>query len=130
VVLERSGNVSFANCGLPYFVGGVIEEEDDLKLQTPESLFQRFRLDVRVDSEVTEIDRESSDVVVRDTLTGEQRREHYDRLILSMGAAPVRPPIPGYERARTLRTVEDAAALATDVRGLPATAVVIGAGFI
>lgn len=130
VVLERSGNVSFANCGLPYYVGGVIEDEDDLKLQTPESLFERFRLDVRVNSEVVSIDREAREVVVRDTRTGDERREPYDRLVLSTGAAPIRPPIPGYERVRTLRTVEDAATLAADVDDTPASAVVVGAGFI
>ena len=128
-VLERSGHVSFANCGLPYFVGGLIEEEEDLTLQTPEQLFDRFRLDVRVDSEVVAIDRAAHTVMVRSTLTG-RRWSGYDKLVLSMGAAPVRPPIPGYERVRTLRTVEDAARLASDVGAAPKTAVVIGAGFI
>ena len=110
-VLERSGHVSFANCGLPYFVGGLIEEEEDLTLQTPEQLFDRFRLDVRVDSEVVAIDRPTHTVMVRSTLTGADTVVGYDKLVLSMGAAPVRPPIPGYERVRTLRTVEDAALL-------------------
>ena len=108
-VLERSGHVSFANCGLPYFVGGLIEEEEDLTLQTPEQLFDRFRLDVRVNSEVVAIDRAAHTVMVRSTLTGAETAVSYDKLVLSMGAAPVRPPIPGYERVRTLRTVEDAA---------------------
>jgi NADPH-dependent 2,4-dienoyl-CoA reductase/sulfur reductase-like enzyme/rhodanese-related sulfurtransferase len=130
IVLERSGNVSFANCGLPYFVGGVIEDEDDLTLQTPGQLFDRFRLDVRVDSEAIAIDRAAHTVQVRSTLSGEVTAVSYDKLVLSMGAAPVRPPIPGYERARTLRTVEDAVRLAGDVEIAPATAVVIGAGFI
>lgn len=129
-VIERSGHVSFANCGLPYFVGGVIEEEEDLTLQTPEQLFERFRLDVRVNCEVTEIDREGHRVVVRSTLDGSVGEIGYDRLVLSMGASPVRPPIPGYERARTLRTVEDAARLHSDVEVAPRSAVVIGAGFI
>jgi len=129
-VLERSGHVSFANCGLPYFVGGLIEEEEDLTLQTPEQLFTRFRLDARVNSEVIAIDRVGHEVTVRSTSTGEETRVPYDKLVLSMGAAPVRPPIPGYERVRTLRTVEDAARLASDVDVKPETAVVIGAGFI
>ena len=129
-VLERSGHVSFANCGLPYFVGGLIEEEEDLTLQTPEQLFDRFRLDVRVNSEVVAIDRAAHTVMVRSTLTGAQTVVGYDKLVLSMGAAPVRPPIPGYERVRTLRTVEDAALLASDVGAAPKAAVVIGAGFI
>lgn len=129
-VLERSGHVSFANCGLPYFVGGLIEEEEDLTLQTPEQLFDRFRLDVRVDSEVVAIDRGSRTVTVRSTTGGPDGVIGYDKLVLSTGAAPVRPPIPGYERVRTLRTVEDAALLASDVGAAPRTAVVIGAGFI
>jgi NADPH-dependent 2,4-dienoyl-CoA reductase/sulfur reductase-like enzyme/rhodanese-related sulfurtransferase len=129
-VIERSGHVSFANCGLPYFVGGLIEEEDDLTLQTPEQLFDRFRLDVRVNDEVVAIDRDTHCVTTRQTSTGEERVIPYDKLVLSMGAAPVRPPIPGYARVRTLRTVEDAARLASDVDVAPATAVVIGAGFI
>jgi NADPH-dependent 2,4-dienoyl-CoA reductase/sulfur reductase-like enzyme/rhodanese-related sulfurtransferase len=129
-VIERSGHVSFANCGLPYFVGGLIEEEDDLTLQTPEQLFDRFRLDVRVNDEVVAIDRDAHCVTTRSMSTGEKRVVPYDKLVLSMGAAPVRPPIPGYERVRTLRTVEDAARLVSDVDVAPAAAVIIGAGFI
>jgi NADPH-dependent 2,4-dienoyl-CoA reductase/sulfur reductase-like enzyme/rhodanese-related sulfurtransferase len=130
VVLERSGHVSFANCGLPYFVGGLIEDEADLTLQTPEQLFDRFRLDVRVHSEVVSVDRVAHTVTTRSTLTHADTVVPYDKLVLSMGAAPVRPPIPGYDRVRTLRTVEDAALLASDVGIRPVTAVVIGAGFI
>ncbi len=129
-VIERSGHVSFANCGLPYHVGGVIEDEDDLTLQTPTSLHDRFRLDVRVDTEVTAIDRGSRRLRVRSTTTGDEEDVDYDVLVLSTGAAPLRPPIPGYERARTLRTVEDATRLASEVQGRRSTAVVIGAGFI
>jgi NADPH-dependent 2,4-dienoyl-CoA reductase/sulfur reductase-like enzyme/rhodanese-related sulfurtransferase len=129
IVLERSGHVSFANCGLPYFVGGIIEDEEDLTLQTPKQLFDRFWLDVRVHDEVVAIDRADHTVTTRSTVTGEESTVPYDKLVLSVGAAPVRPPIPGYERARTLRTVEDAARLASDVDFAP-TAVVIGAGFI
>jgi len=129
-VLERSGHVSFANCGLPYFVGGLIEEEEDLTLQTPEQLFDRFRLDVRVNQEVIAIDRAAGTVQTRSTVSGEAAVVDYDKLVLSMGAAPMRPPIPGYDRVRTLRTVEDAARLATEVDVAPSTAVVIGAGFI
>jgi NADPH-dependent 2,4-dienoyl-CoA reductase/sulfur reductase-like enzyme/rhodanese-related sulfurtransferase len=129
-VLERSGHVSFANCGLPYFVGGLIEEEEDLTLQTPEQLFDRFRLDARVHNEVVAIDRAAHTVTTRSTITGAETVLGYDKLVLSMGAAPVRPPIPGYDRARTLRTVEDAALLLREVDVAPTTAVVIGAGFI
>ncbi len=130
VVLERSGHISFANCGLPYFVGGVIEEEEDLTLQTPRSLFERFRLDVRVDEEVVAIDRAAGTVTSRSVRTGQETVVGYDKLVLSMGAAPVRPPIPGYERVRTLRTVEDGARLVEDLESAPSSAVVIGAGFI
>ena len=100
-VLERSGHVSFANCGLPYFVGGLIEKEDDLTLQTPDQLFARFRLDVRVNDEVVAIDRAAHTVTARSTRSGQEEVLVYDKLVLSMGAAPVRPPIPGYERARS-----------------------------
>ena len=130
VVLERSGHVSYANCGLPYFVGGVIEDEEDLLLQTPERLFDRFRLDVRVGCEVVAIDPARHAVTVRATGDGATSEVPYDALVLSPGAAPVRPPLPGFDRVRVLRTVEDAELLADDARGMPRTAVVIGAGFV
>jgi len=129
-VIERSGHVSYANCGLPYFVGGVIEDEDDLLLQTPEHLFDRFRLDVRVDTEVVDIDADGHEVTTRSTVDGRTQSIGYDKLVLSPGAVPVRPPIPGFDRVRVLRTVEDAERLAVDVAGQPETAVVIGAGFV
>ncbi len=129
-VLERSGHVSYANCGLPYFVGGVIEDEDDLLLQTPETLFERFRLDVRVDAEVVMIDPVVHEVTIRSTQDGSTSKLPYDKLVLSPGAAPVRPPIPGFDRVRVLRTVEDAERLANAVTDGPRTAVIIGAGFI
>jgi len=129
-VVERSGHVSYANCGLPYFVGGVIEDEDDLLLQTAGRLFDRFRLDVRVNAEVVEIDPARHRVAVRSTVDGSMAALAYDKLVLSPGAEPVRPPVPGSGRVRVLRTVEDAERLATDVTGKPATAVVIGGGFV
>lgn len=129
-VVERSSHVSYANCGLPYFVGGVIEEEDDLLLQTPERLFERFRLDVRVDTEVVGVDAAGHVVHTRSTLDGRNDSIPYDKLVLSPGAVPIRPPIPGYGRVRVLRTVEDAERLAAEVWGRPRHAVVIGAGFI
>jgi NADPH-dependent 2,4-dienoyl-CoA reductase/sulfur reductase-like enzyme/rhodanese-related sulfurtransferase len=130
VVVERTGHVSYANCGLPYFVGGVIEDEDDLLLQTPERLYERFRLDVRIDSEVVAIDAAAREVTVRSTLDGSEHVLAYDRLVLSPGAVPVRPPIPGFERVRVLRTVEDAHELFGAVAAHPSSAVVIGGGFI
>lgn len=93
-VLERSGHVSFANCGLPYFVGGLIEEEEDLTLQTPQQLFDRFRLDVRVNDEVVEIDRSGHTVTTRGTIDGEESVVPYDKLILSMERPPCGRPSP------------------------------------
>lgn len=130
IVLEKSGHVSYANCGLPYYVGGVIEEEKDLLLQTPESLHARFRLDVRISSEVIAINRVKKNVSVRNLLTKEVSEIGYDKLILSPGASPVVPPIPGVERAMTLRTVEDVERITNRVNEKPANAVVIGGGFI
>ena len=130
IVLEKSGHVSYANCGLPYFVGGVIEEEDALLLQTPASLHARFKLDVRVATEVTSIDPAAKTVTVKDWLKNEEYVLSYDKLILSPGASPVVPPIPGIERALTLRTVEDVEKIANRVNAKPKNAVVIGGGFI
>ena len=130
IVLERSGHVSYANCGLPYFVGGVIAEEDKLYLQTPESLHKRFRLDVRVHHEVTEISSSKKVVIARDLISGAKTEISYDKLILSPGASPVIPPIPGIERALTLRTVEDVLRIYDAVETKPKSAVVIGGGFI
>lgn len=129
VVLERSGHVSFANCGLPYHVGGVIAERGSLLLQTPESLAARFRLDVRVLTEATAIDRDRRVLTVRDVTTGETEDLPFDRLVLSPGARPVRPPIPGIERALALRDIEDTDAMVAATAGAQ-TAVVIGGGFI
>jgi NADPH-dependent 2,4-dienoyl-CoA reductase/sulfur reductase-like enzyme/rhodanese-related sulfurtransferase len=130
IVVEKSGYVSYANCGLPYYVGGIIEEERDLLLQTPASLHARFRLDVRVLSEVTSISRSEKTVAVTNLLSGETYELSYDKLILSPGASPIVPPIPGVERALTLRTVEDVERIVARVDQKPATAVVIGGGFI
>ena len=131
VVVERSGHVSYANCGLPYYVGGVIEDEDDLLLMTPEGLHARFRLDVRVQTEVVAIDTAGHTVTLRPAHGGGDATElGYDSLVLSPGAAPVRPPLPGFDRVAVLRTVEDAEALAGQAREKPHSAVVIGAGFV
>ncbi len=128
-VIERSGNVSFANCGLPYHVGGVIEQRDALLLQTPASLGARFRIDVKVNHEAVSIDRAARTVTVRDLADGTEDVLRYDALVLSPGARPVRPPIPGIERALSLRTVEDTDAMVAAVAGAH-SAVVIGGGFI
>ena len=138
-VVERGEHVSFAGCGLPYYVGGVIAERDDLLLQTPASLAARFALDVRVRTEATAIDRAARTVRVRTTgpdgaVTEEELP--YDALVLAPGARPLLPPIPGMERALTLRDVADADALARAVAtagpdgGAARSAVVLGGGFI
>ncbi|TFC90402.1 MULTISPECIES: FAD-dependent oxidoreductase [Cryobacterium] len=131
-VFERGHYVSFANCGLPYYVGGVISDRGDLLLQTPESLAARFRLDVRVDHEVTAIDRDAKTVTVRQTRSGAETTESYDRLILAAGALARTGITPAGLATRTLRTVDDVdhiTALLAGVTG-QASAVVIGAGFI
>ncbi|MGC3995122.1 MAG: FAD-dependent oxidoreductase [Propionicimonas sp.] len=134
VVLERSGHVSFANCGLPYYVGGVIAERDALLLQTPASLAARFRIDVRVGQEVTAIDRAAKTVDVTDLRSGARYTEAYDFLVLAPGAAPFVPPVPGVERALTLRDMADtdrlAAAVAVELDRPEPTAVIMGGGFI
>ncbi len=130
VVLEKSGYVSYANCGLPYFVGGVIEEEENLLLQTPESLHDRFRLDVRVNSEVISINRANKSVKVKNLISGEINDVGYDKLVLSPGASAIVPPLPGIERGLTLRTVEDVERMVIQVAAKPTSAVVIGGVFI
>ena len=128
VVFEAGGHVSFANCGLPYYVGGVIPERDSLLLQTPEGLHSRFALDVRVHSRVTAIDPAAKTVTVA-TPDGSSYVETYDSLVLSPGAQPIVPDLPGAERALTLRNIEDVDRMADAVVGAT-SAVVIGAGFV
>ena len=134
VVFEKSGHVSFANCGLPYYVGGVITRREALLLETPESIHTRFQADVRVNTEVTAIDREAKTVSVRDLTTGREYTESYDNLILAPGAAPFVPPIPGAERALVLRNVADTDFMAAKVdevlAGPEKSAVIMGGGFI
>ena len=129
-VLEKSGHVSYANCGLPYYVGGVIEEEDALLLQTPESLHARFRIDVRVLSEALEIDSLNQRVKVKNLVGKDDYYLPFDKLVLSPGASAIVPPLPGIERAMTLRTVEDVEKIVNRVDQKPKSAVVIGGGFI
>ena len=129
-VIEKSGYVSYANCGLPYYVGGVIEEENNLLLQTPESLHARFRLDVRINTEALSIDRSAKQLLIKNLVTGVESAIDYDKLVLSPGASPIVPPLPGIDRALTLRTVEDVERIVAHVQEKPRTAVVIGGGFI
>lgn len=133
ILFERGPHVSFANCGLPYFIGGEITDEEDLLVATPESLHARFRLEVRVLHEVIRIDRETQTLEVRDLQAGAIQAQHYDVLVLAPGAAPVRPPIPGIDRPGlfTLRNVPDTLAISSWINEQqPRTAVVVGAGFI
>lgn len=124
IVLEASGHVSFANCGLPYHIGGVIEERQDLLLQTPEALKERFNIDVRVNTRATHVDRAARTVT---TESGETIP--YDDLVLSPGATPFLPPITGIEKAYSLRTIEDVDRIAAALKGRT-RAVIIGGGFI
>ena len=133
IVIERTGYVSYANCGLPYYVGGVIEDREDLTLQSPESFFSRFNIDVRVSSEVTAIDRGNKTVTVRSLDDGREYTESYDKLILSPGAKAMIPDTPGVgsKRVLTLRTVEDALKMRELVETeRPERAAVVGGGFI
>lgn len=133
VVFERSGFISYANCGLPYYIGGVIEDEDELTLQTPESFRQRFRVRMNVHHEVTEIHPESKTVTVKNLENGSVFTESYDKLLLSPGAKPIRPDFEGIDSDKifTLRTVEDTLKIKKYVNEhKPESAVVVGGGFI
>lgn len=133
IVMERGGYVSFANCGLPYYIGGEIGDESELTLQTPESFRARFNIDVRINNNVTAINPDEKTVEVKNTVTGKVYAESYDNLILSPGAEPIMPPIPGADSRRvfTLRNIPDTLKIKSyiemhDVR----SAVVVGGGYI
>ena len=133
VVFERSGYISYANCGLPYYIGGVIEDPKALTLQTPESFFSRFRVDMRVRHEVTAIHPERKTVSVKNLVTGEEFEESYDKLLLSPGAKPTQPRLPGVglEKVFTLRTVEDTFRIKDYINTHhPRSAILAGGGFI
>lgn len=130
IVLERGEYVSFANCGLPYHLSDAIPDREKLLLHTPDSLAARFRLDVRVEHEVMRINREAHTVEVKNLRTGESCAILYDKLILSPGAKPVRPPIEGVERGLVLRNIPDLDRLKAAMQASGPKAVVIGAGFI
>ena len=133
VVFERSGYISYANCGLPYYIGGVITDPDELTLQTPESFFSRFRVRMKVRHEVTAIHPDRKTVSVQDLETGEVFEESYDKLILSPGAKPTQPRLPGVglEKVFTLRTVEDTFRIRQYIdEAQPKSAILAGGGFI
>lgn len=133
IIFERSGYVSYANCGLPYYIGGVITDEAELTLKTPASFRSRFNVDVRVHHEVTAIDPAVKSVTVRDLESGRVFEESYDRLLLAPGAKPIVPPLPGIESRRvfTLRTVEDTLRIRRFIdERHPKSAVILGGGNI
>ena len=133
VVYERSGYISYANCGLPYYIGGAITDPAQLTLQTPESFWRRFRIRMKVRHEVLAIHPQRKAVTVRNLATGAMFEDTYDKLLLSPGARPVRPNLPGMDAKRlfTLRTVEDTFQIHTFIRQhSPRSAVLVGGGFI
>lgn len=133
IVFERSGFVSYANCGLPYYIGGVIQDKEELTLQTPENFRERFRIDVRVRHEVTALHPDKKTVSVKNLKTGEEFEENYDKLLLSPGARPVQPNLPGVgiDNLFTLRTVEDTLRIREFVlKEKPKSAVLAGGGYI
>ena len=132
-VFERSGYVSYANCGLPYYIGGVINDRRALTLQTPEGFKKRYGTDVRVHSEVIAIDAANKTVTVRETESGREYTESYDKLLLSPGAVPVMPVPAGRDGKRifTLRTVEDTLKIRGFIDGEhPRSAIIAGGGYI
>jgi NADPH-dependent 2,4-dienoyl-CoA reductase/sulfur reductase-like enzyme/rhodanese-related sulfurtransferase len=133
VMFERGPYVSFANCGLPYYVGDIIADEEALLVATPQLFKERFHIEVRVGHEVQSIDREKREIEVRNCQTGEVHRERYDALVLAPGAVPVRPPIPGIDLPGifSLRTIPDSRQIREQIAGGRAKrAVVVGGGFI
>ena len=133
IMFERGDYISFANCGLPYYIGGEIKDRDDLLLQTPESFKKRFNIEVRIRNEVTAIDPGKKQINVKNLSSGESYTESYDKLILSPGAEPVRPPIPGIDSDRifTLRNVPDTDLINDYIdKHKPKRAVIVGAGYI
>lgn len=133
VILERGDHISFANCGLPYFIGGEITDRNMLTLQTPESFRRRFNIDVRVKSEAVKISPDTHTVSVRNADTGEEYEESFDKLILSPGAEPIRPNISGVDLSHvfTLRNIPDTMKIKSFIdSSKPKRAVVVGGGYI
>ena len=134
IIFEKSGFISYANCGLPYYIGGTIEDENELTLQSPESFFSRFRIHVNVNHEVIGIDPKNKTVSVKDLKNGREFSETYDKLIISTGAKPLVPNLGGLDSNKkifTLRTVEDTFKIKKFIsENQPKSAVVVGGGFI
>ena len=132
IMVERGPDVSFANCGLPYYIGETITDRNKLLVTTPQRLHERFNLDVRVRSNVESIDRAGKSIRIRNLETGQDYEESYDKLILAPGAAPLRPPIPGIDQPGifTLRNLQDMDRIKSQIDAGVKQAVVVGAGFI
>lgn len=133
IMLERGEYVSFANCGLPYYIGGVINDKSKLTLQTPESFRKRFDIDVRINSEAVKLDPSAKTVTVKNLRSGDIYEESYDNLVLSMGAEPIRPDLPGVdgENVFTLRNIPDTYKIKSYIEtNSPRSAAVIGGGYI
>ncbi|MBN1292248.1 MAG: FAD-dependent oxidoreductase [Candidatus Latescibacteria bacterium] len=133
ILFERGEYISFANCGLPYHIGGTIKDRNKLLVQTPQSLYERFRIDVRTQTEVTSINRENKEVTVYDRTSGKESVESYDELVLSPGAEPFKPPIPGIDSKGvfTLRNMRDMDIINEYIENeRPISAIVLGAGYI
>ncbi len=133
VLFERGEYISFANCGLPYYIGGIIQKRSDLLVTTPAALTKRYNIDIRIFSEVTRIDRERKEVEVKNLRTGEVYLESYDRVILAPGAEPIKPPIPGIDLPQifSLRSIPDSDRIAAGLSGQgPKSVLIVGAGFI
>ena len=132
-VYERSGYISYANCGLPYYIGDVITDPEELTLQTPESFFKRFRINMKIHHEVVSIHPDRKAVSVKNLENDEIFEENYDKLILSPGAKPTQPRLPGVgiDKLFTLRTVEDTFRIKEYInKNHPKSALLAGGGFI
>lgn len=133
ILFERGEHISFANCGLPYYIGGVIPKREQLLVTTIRDFVERYNIDIRIFSEVTRIDRPKREVEVRNVTSGEVYRESYDKIILAPGAEPIRPPIPGIDLPNifSLRNMPDTDAIASYIEARkPQSALIVGAGFI
>ena len=131
IIFERSGYISYANCGLPYYIGGVIEEERALTLQSPKSFFKRYNVNVKVRHEVTDVNITQKTVTVKDLASGNAYEESYDKLILSPGAKAIIPDFcKAKDRVFTLRTVEDTHKIRALIENKAESAVIIGGGFV
>lgn len=131
-IYEKTGYISYANCGMPYYIGGVVKEKDDLIIQTPESLYKRFNIKVKTNNEVINIDRKNKTVKVRDLNTGKDYEDTYDKLILATGSKQIVPDIKGLDNDKifTLRNVEDAEKIYEHIKlNHPKKAIIVGGGF-